>query len=194
MSEMENYYYNCSPEYIRSISDNLNKEISSIISKLSKKDNQKELNIDFFVNLVEKGWSFDSIPSGLNDILNSKSSDIIKNISSIKKDNNRSLCLSTTTLGVKWCSDYAKLIDNNLVQIEVQFGKIESMFKDFCGFQIASFEKRLALGIEIVMVEPYQYFSHRKSTISGMANFEIAKNTLHAIRLKCPIWLVGLKE
>ena len=38
-----------------------------------------------------------------------------------------------------------------LVQVEAQFGKVESMFKDFCGFMIARFERRIALEIEIVM-------------------------------------------
>jgi len=32
-----------------------------------------------------------------------------------------------------------------LVQIEAQFGTVESMFKDFCGFRIAYYERRLAL-------------------------------------------------
>jgi hypothetical protein len=68
------------------------------------------------------------------------------------------------------------------------------MFKDFCGFRIAYCEKRLKLGIEIVMAEPSQYFAHRKSAISGMANYNIASSTLSSIGLDCPIWLIGLKE
>jgi hypothetical protein len=89
-------------------------------------------------------------------------------------------------------SDFAKLFDSKLVQVEVQFGKVESMFKDFCGFRIAYYEKRLALGIEIVMYEPSKYFAHRKNSISGMAYFDIAKRTLPAIGLDCPIWLIGI--
>jgi hypothetical protein len=68
------------------------------------------------------------------------------------------------------------------------------MFKDFCGFSIARYERRMALGIEIVLCEPYKYFSHRKNAVGGMAYFEIAKSTLPAIGLDCPIWLVGIKE
>ena len=68
------------------------------------------------------------------------------------------------------------------------------MFKDFCGFRIASFERRLSLGIEIVLSEPNIYFSHRKEAISGMAYFEESKSTLSAIGLECPIWLIGLIE
>ena len=47
--------------------------------------------------------------------------------------------------------------DNNLVQIEAQFGTVESMFKDFCGFRIAAFERRLSLGIEIILSNPNYY-------------------------------------
>lgn len=53
-------------------------------------------------------------------------------------------------------------------------------------------ERRLALGIEIVMSDPGHYFSQRKNAISGMAYFNIAKTTLPAIGLGCPIWLVGI--
>jgi hypothetical protein len=68
------------------------------------------------------------------------------------------------------------------------------MFKDFCGFRIAYAERRLALGIEIVLVDPPGYFVLRKNTVSGMASFDIAKNTLATIGLECPIWLVGIEE
>ncbi len=84
------------------------------------------------------------------------------------------------------------LFAGGLVQIEAQFGKVEAMFKDFCGFKIASYERRLALGIEIVMSHPNKYFSHRKNSTSGIAYFDIAKMTLPAIRRDCPILLLGI--
>jgi len=111
-----------------------------------------------------------------------------------KVPNNRSLCVTSSTLGANWHADFAKSFDGRLVQVEAQFGKVESMFKDFCGFRIAHFERRLALGIEIVLSEPNIYFAHRKSSVSGMAYFDIAKRTIPAIGLECPIWLVGIKE
>ncbi len=94
----------------------------------------------------------------------------------------------------RWHADFAKVFDGKLVQVEAQFGKVESMFKDFCGFKIAWQERRLALGIEIVMSDPGKYFAHRKGATSGMAYFHIAKKTLPAIGLDCPIWLVGVKD
>jgi hypothetical protein len=68
------------------------------------------------------------------------------------------------------------------------------MFKDFCGFRIAYAERRLALGVEIVLTDPPSYFVHRKNAVSGMASFDIAKNTLTSIGLDCPIWLIGIGE
>jgi hypothetical protein len=92
------------------------------------------------------------------------------------------LCQTATTVDARWHADFAKVFDGKLVQIEAQFGKVESMFKDFCGFKMAFAERRLALGIEIVLSEPTRYFSHRLNAIGGMANFEIAKSTLSLIR------------
>jgi hypothetical protein len=46
------------------------------------------------------------------------------------------------------------------------------------------------LGIEIVLCDRNTYFAHRREAIGGMANFDIAKNTLNTIGLDCPIWLV----
>ena len=105
--------------------------------------------------------------------------------------NNRNLCLTSTTLHTRWHADDAKSYGSNLVQIEAQFGKVEAMFKDFCGFRIAYAERRLALGVEVVLTDPPAYFSRRKNAVSGMASFDIAKNTLTSIGPDCPIWLIG---
>jgi hypothetical protein len=110
----------------------------------------------------------------------------------IRKRNDRKLCLTSTTLDTRWHSDFAKSFGTKLVQLEAQFGKVEAMFKDFCGFRIAYAERRLALGIEIVLSEPNTYFAHRRSSVGGMASFDIAKNTLTTIGLDCPIWLLGI--
>ena len=55
-------------------------------------------------------------------------------------------------------------------------------------------ERRLALGVEIILTDPPAYFAHRKNAVSGMASFDIAKNTLTSIGLDCPIWLIGIGE
>ncbi len=189
----DNYFYNCSKESIDFINPNLYDEIIKVISYLPKRQIQTEINNDLFWLLTSRGWSFDTIggtsdfpPEGIN----------VRNVtmSETKNNNNRFLCITSTTLDASWHCDFARVYDSQLVQIEAQFGKVESMFKDFCGFRIARYEKRLSLGIEIVLSEPYDYFTHRKNAIGGMAFFNIAKNTLPAIGLKCPIWLIGIKE
>jgi hypothetical protein len=187
------YYYNCSPEYINSIDLNLYNQLKRIIERLPKRKKQAEINADLFWLLTEKDWSYDSVFFGVGmkapDILNIKSS-----LNEIKENNNRKLCITSTTLDTKWHADFAKYFGSKLVQIEAQFGKVEAMFKDFCGFRIAYAEKRLALGIEIVIDRPSSFFPDRKNIISGMASFDIAKNTLTTIGLDCPIWLIGIKE
>ena len=144
--------------------------------------------------MISKGWSYDSLPAKFNDDHPHDLSIGALNLDKIRQANNNDLCLTTTTLKAGWRADFAKLYGDSLVQVEAQFGKVEAMFKDFCGFKIAWYERRLTLGIEIVMCEPSKYFSHRKQSTSGMAYFDIAKKTLPAIGLDCPIWLVGITE
>ena len=189
----EEYLFNCSREYVSGIHPELVSEIASILSHIPVRNKQAEINNDLFWLLTDKGWAYDTLggvshnaPSEL------KLADLSR--SKIEGNNDRLLCLTTTTLDASWHCDFAKKFPSGLVQIEVQFGKVESMFKDFCGFRISHYEKRLALVIEIVMLEPYKYFAHRRNAIGGMAYFEIAKKTLPAIGLDCPIWLIGLTE
>ena len=189
----QSYFYNCSPEYINSIDAHLHDQIITTIEQLPKRQTQSEINSDLFWYLTSDGWSYDSVPTGAKD---NKPDGLNKDISlhEIKNRNIRNQCLTSTTLNTRWCADYAKSFGSKLVQIEAQFGKVEAMFKDFCGFRIAYSERRLALGIEIVLSNPNSYFAHRKHAIGGMASFDIAKNTLNTIGLDCPIWLVGIME
>ena len=189
----DEYFSNCSKEYLSSVGPSLYDEITEVIIKLPKRQKQEEINNDLFWLLIDKGWSFDTLANiSENGPPEFGTVGIPKSIA--KKENKRSLCMTSTTLDASWHSDFAKLFGSSLVQIEAQFGKVESMFKDFCGFRIARYERRLALGVEIVLCDPYKYFSHRVKAIGGMAYFNIAKNTLPAIGLNCPIWLIGIRE
>ena len=190
---LQSYFYNCSPEYINSIDPNLKDQIIIVISRLPKRQTQSEINSDLFWHLTLNGWFYDTVPTGARD----NQPDGLKtdlSLQNIKDQNRRKLCLTSSTLDTRWHSDFAKAFGSKLVQVEAQFGKVEAMFKDFCGFRIAYAERRLALGIEIVLSDPNSYFAHRKSAIGGMASFDVAKNTLTTIGLDCPIWLIGIKE
>ena len=189
----EHYFHNCSQEYINSIDADLFSEIVKIVSQLPKREMQAEINQDLFWLLTARGWSYDTVSAGLPDTFSKRIEVEEFSLSEIKKANNRALCRTTTTIEATWHSDFGKRYASGLVQVEAQFGKVESMFKDFCGFRITNYEKRLALGIEIVLCEPLKYFSHRKNAVGGMAYFDIAKRTLPAVGLDCPIWLLGIK-
>ena len=189
----QSYFYNCSPEYNNSIDAHLYDQIITTIEQLPKRQTQSEINSDLFWYLTSDGWFYDSVPTGAKD----NRPDGLRNnpsLHKIKNQNKRNQCLTSTTLNTRWRSDYAKSFGLKLVQVEAQFGKVEAMFKDFCGFRIAYAERRLALGVEIILTDPPAYFSHRKSAVSGMASFDIAKNTLTSIGLDCPIWLIGIGE
>jgi len=187
------YYYNCSPEYIQAIDPGIYDQIISIIGRIPKRQTQSEINTDLFWLFSSERWNYDTVPPGIAES-SIEVSNINQSLDEIKKSNNRNLCLTSTTLDTRWHADFAKSFDSKLVQIETQFGKVEAMFKDFCGFRIAYAERRLDLGIVIVLSDPPAYFAHRKNAVSGMANFDIAKNTLTTIGLDCPIWLIGIDE
>ena len=188
---LESYYYNCSPEYINAIDCDLHDEIDAIIDLLPKRQTQSEINADLFWLLTNKDWYYDTVPHGYSR-KPPEEFKIQKSLQEIREWNDRSLCTTSTTLDTRWHADFAKTFDGmKLVQIEAQFGKVEAMFKDFCGFRIAYAERRLSLGIMIVLSDPMSYFAHRKSAIGGMASFHVAKDTLNVIGLDCPIWLVG---
>jgi len=187
------YYYNCSPEYIQSIDPGIYDQIISVVGRIPKRLTQSEINTDLFWLFTSERWNYDTVPAGIAEI-STEVRDINQSFDEIKKSNNRNLCLTSTTLDTRWHADFAKCFDTKLVQIEAQFGKVEAMFKDFCGFRIAYAERRLDLGIVIVLSNPPAYFAHRKNAISSMASFDIAKNTLTTIGLDCPIWLIGIDE
>ena len=190
---LRSYFYNCSPEYIESIHPDLLTEVRSIIRMLPKRETQSQINEDLFWLFTHKEWCYDTVPAGTAPECPFEL-DIMESLEVIKDRNLRDFCLTSSTLDTRWHADFAKRYGTNLVQVEAQFGKVEAMFKDFCGFRIAYAERRLALGIEIVLVNPPGYFAHRKNAVSGMASFDVAKNTLATIGLDSPIWLVGVEE
>lgn len=190
----ESYFYNCSKLYVESLSPTLYKEIMGTVSRLSKRDSQSEINIDLFWLLTSRGWYYDTIPAGVDGIPPHDLQIESLTLSGVRQLNNRNICLTSTNLSNKWHTDFGKALGGGIVQIVVQFGKIEAILKDFCGFRIGYAERRLALGIEIVPSNPYGYFAYRRNAIGGMANFRIAKDTLTTIDVDCPIWLVGLRD
>jgi hypothetical protein len=158
------YFYNCSEEYIKSIDPGLYEELSSVIRKLPKRSTQALINNDLFWLLTAKGWSYDTL-SGASETAPTDLGLSEVTRSSVEKASKRPLCITSSSLDASWHCDFAKLYGDKLIQIEAQFGKVESMFKDFCGFRMVRYETRIALGIEIVLCQPYEYFSHRRNAL-----------------------------
>jgi hypothetical protein len=82
LMQTQDYFYNCSKEYIKKIGNDLFDEIEKVLFALGKRE-KKEINNDILFALAKQGWSFDSAPSSN---------------SNLKEHNNRSLCLTSTTL------------------------------------------------------------------------------------------------
>jgi hypothetical protein len=190
---LKNYYYNCSPEYIYLIDNGLYDQIVTIISTLPKRNTQSEIKTDLFWLLASYGWNYDAVPANAGaETPNLFNVDLT--LDEIIQRNIRDFCQTSTTLETRWHSDFAKSFESGIVQIEAQLRNVEAMFKDFCGFRIAYAERRLALGIEILLTDPDSYFSDRANSKGGMAGFDIAKNTMTTIGFNCPIWLIGIGE
>ena len=127
----QSYFYNCSAEYIQSIDPDLPHQIITVIQQLQKRQTQSQINADLSWLLTSKDWNYDTVLQGTG---NSSPAEfhIDKTLKEIKKRNNRKLCLASITLDTRWHSDFAKSFETTPVQVEAQFGKVESMFKGFC--------------------------------------------------------------
>jgi len=51
----DEYFSNCSKEYLNSIDSSLHEEIREVIAKLPKRQKQEEINNDLFWLLIDKG-------------------------------------------------------------------------------------------------------------------------------------------
>jgi hypothetical protein len=112
------YFYNCSKEYISSISPSLHGEIVDVISSLPKRNTQSEVNRDLFWLLTSKGWSYDCLPAKLDQNPPSDLPSGLPTLDQVRTVNNSNLCLTTTTLDAGWRSDFAKSLGTDLVQVE----------------------------------------------------------------------------
>jgi hypothetical protein len=113
---LQSYFYNCSPEYFKSIDPDLQNQIITVISQMPKRQTQSEINSDLFWHLTSDAWSYDSVPTGAKDC---RPDFLNKDISlhEIKNRNMRNQCLTSTTLNTRWHADYAKSFGSKLVQL-----------------------------------------------------------------------------
>jgi hypothetical protein len=187
------FYYQCSPESIHAIDPALHGEVEAIIRMLPRRETPAECHQDLFWLFTHKGWCHDTVPVGAPDEcpidLN-----ILESLSDIKDNNTRDFCLASTAFDTFWHADFGKKMNDQLLQVKAQFGQVDQLYKDFCGFRIARVESGLSLGIEIVMENPVGFGRLSKHKGSGLAGFNDARRTLTAVGLDCPIWLIGLSD
>lgn len=189
--KFKSFHYNCTAEQIETIDPHLPNEVRAIIRMLPRRGSAALIKEDLFWLFTHKGWCYDTIPAESNPECPFEL-DIMESLELVRDRNLRELCLTSSTLETRWHADFAKRYGRRLVQVETQFGQAEAMFKDFCGFRIAHAEGRLALGIEIVLVDPPRHVAQRQEPMDNLASFDIAKKTLTTIGLASPIWLLGI--
>lgn len=188
------YFYRCSPEYVGAIDSQLRSEVLGVITRLRKRSTQLEINQDITWLLGHQSWNFSSLPPSMP-----KAAPVDLEIGEFTKKElesrrKRELCLAPTILRHRWVFDFSKTFGQHRVCLEAQFGKKEAALMDFSKLQIAYHERHLSLGIEMLMAEPRAFFRNRSASVSGMAEFSVAKEILPILGLECPVWLVGIVE
>lgn len=150
------HYYKCSLEYLNSISPNIEKEIKQVLDELVAKNDPKNLTNDLFLILPSHGWSHSGTPTESND---------------------PNLCRTSSGPELETKSDFAKIFDDQLIQLEIQSGQLYDIASDVAKFKIAFAEKRIQAGIEIIIgIDP--------------AN---AIDMLVKLDVDCPVWVICLK-
>ena len=191
---IESYYYNCSHEYIDSIDPSLHRQHPFDPCPTPQEADTVGDQLRPVLAAPFRRLELDSIPQGAGK---TPPTDISLTVDIVqpKKVNSRRLCRTSTTLKARmacrlcqsfWCTSWFRSRHSS--------ARSRLCSRSFVGSGLPMLRGRLALGIEIVLSEPTNYFAHRKSSIGGMASFDVARETLTTIGLECPIWLVGIAE
>jgi len=80
----------------------------------------------------------------------------------------------------------------DLVFVEVQFGNSATLYRDFYKFQYGHQKGLLSLGVLIVPNKPLTFFPDRASSISNMAEFDLALRYFTILPISVPTILIGL--
>lgn len=91
--------------------------------------------------------------------------------------------------------DNPKLIGDfrkNDIFIEVQFGNSASLYRDYYKFHYGLVHDLLSVAVLIVPFKAKDFFPTRKSSVSNMAEFNMAYKYFKLLPIPVPIMLVGL--
>ena len=90
-------------------------------------------------------------------------------------------------------SDFAKEFVDKTVKMGVAFGKPDKILQDFIKLRISYAEKRMALGIELVVKDKTIFSFSEENNSEPPVLFDSAINTLVMLDIECPIWLIGIE-
>lgn len=91
--------------------------------------------------------------------------------------------------------DDPKLIGDfrkNDVFVEVQFGNSSTIYRDYYKFHYGLTHNLLSLAVLIVPTNPKEFFPSRGSSVSNMAEFDLAQKYFRLLPIPVPILLIGL--
>ena len=186
------HYYNCSPDYISTIDSNLISNLTEILKKLPKRKHYSETAVDLFWQITSAGWFYSKIPSNIKDH-SPKDLNLSLTLDEIKKLHNEEMCKTSQNLPTHTTSDFAKKLNNKTVKMGVQFGSLEKLSQDFIKYRISYVEKRLDLGIELVIKDKTIFSLDEDNDSESPVLFNTATNTLVMLGLECPICLIGIE-
>lgn len=178
--EIKSHYYKCSPEYLNSISPNLEKDINHILNKMPERKDSKSLLNDLFWLLASNGWSFSETPAELKNTP-PENLRLSLSVETIIESNKPEFCKSSSNLDIDSKSDFAKKYDGQLVQMEIQTDDLKEIASDLIKFRIAFAEKKIQVGIEIIIQNENE-----------PAAFENVKAMLVKLDVDCPVWVIGI--
>ncbi len=80
----------------------------------------------------------------------------------------------------------------NDIFIEIQFGNSATLYRDYYKFHYGLTYNLLSLAVLIVPTNPKEFFPTRPSSVSNMAEFDLAYKYFKLLPIPVPILLIGL--
>ena len=80
----------------------------------------------------------------------------------------------------------------NDIFVEVQFGNSSTIYRDYYKFHYGLTHNLLSLAVLILPTTAKNFFPTRRSSVSNMAEFEMAKKYYRLLPIPVPILLIGL--
>jgi len=80
----------------------------------------------------------------------------------------------------------------NDVFVEIQFGNSATLYRDYYKFHYGLTHNLLSLAVLILPTSPQHFFPNRPSSVSNMAEFDLAKRYFKLLPIPTPILLIGL--